>query len=86
MRFARNLEQLLDGTILANGHLAPLAPLARRLAYLLETKIARLLGNLVQIIVLNYRHTVLVVPVLVMVVVAVVVVVTMKCSRRQIKC
>ena len=72
--------------IAKHGHLAPLAPLARRLVYLLETKIARLLGNLVQIIVLNYRHTVLVVPVVVMVVVAVVVVVTMKCSRRQIKC
>ena len=54
----RNLEQLFDGiiqvvlAILVRGgaglpsnldHLAPLAPPARRLIYLLETKIARLL-------------------------------------------
>ena len=28
------------------GHLAPLAPIARRLVYLLETRVARLLGDL----------------------------------------
>ena len=40
------------------GHLAP-APFARRLIYRLETKIARLHGNLAQITVLNSLHIVM---------------------------
>ena len=53
---ARNLEQLIDGTILVifailvsrggarlPSNLGHLAPLARRVVYILETKIARLL-------------------------------------------